>query len=783
MKGKIKESLKKIKSHISPKKASNENEKTVYIECKRGLDLYGDILCITQELSKKDYGLKIYVHAKKDVKPKIESLQKDFNLNIEKVLTTRKQAMKVMNTAKYIITDHVLVKRYIRKDDQVIIYLWDEIPLKTLGRDNPYQEHEIAHIQQTIISSDYILFPNDYAKEKVLNAYMMEKIYPEKILIEEFPRNYLTFNSKRKEEILSELDLAGKSVIAYISTRRMWGGKHANIENALLELDKNLNDDQVLFVKLHEYNQERVNFKDLKHIEEFPNEYDFYEMLNCVDTLVTAYNNVLFDFAKHGKVILYNYGNEEIAVKESESYIPYDELPFPQVETVEEMIKEINAPKEYDDREFLEKYCRQNGENSAEKICRHIFKGENLCREERIENDKPNILIYGGALLNNGITSSLVNLLNNIDREKYNIFISFRQWEEYILENHRHIYEIMPDDVEFWPLRDKFMLTDDERILLDDFLYSEEYDPCSKRLEKVLKRELKRQYPKNIFQSVVNFDGYGIEQNLMFSRFDSKTSIWVHNDMLQEIETRDIQNMNVLKDCYNNYDSVALVSPDLIGKTTHISGREDNIKIVHNINNYKRTIEKGNKEIFTNKNTEVVSRNIAGIGGALESPGKKIITIGRFSPEKGHIRLLNAFDKLCEDYPDTQLIIIGGHGPLYYKTKEMIFNLKHGKNVTLVKWISNPMPILKQCDLFILSSFYEGWPMVLMEADTLNVPVLVTDIIGTQWTRDYGGTIVENSEEGILNGLYDFMNGKEERLNIDFEGYNKNAVEEFYSVL
>ena len=73
--------------------------------------------------------------------------------------------------------------------------------------------------------------------------------------------------------------------------------------------------------------------------------------------------------------------------------------------------------------------------------------------------------------------------------------------------------------------------------------------------------------------------------------------------------------------------------------------------------------------------------------------------------------------------------------------------------------------------------------MVLMEADTLNVPVLVTDIIGTQWTRDYGGTIVENSEEGILNGLYDFMNGKEERLNIDFEGYNKNAVEEFYSVL
>ena len=777
----FKNSLNKIKNHISLNKSSSI-KKVIYIECNRGQDFLGDLLCITQELSKKDYSdFKIYVHAKENVKTKIEKLQENYNLKIEQIITKRKQALKIMKTANYIITDSVFVKKFIRSNEQVIIYLWDEIPLRTLGRDNINQEHKLAHIQQTILSSDYIIFPNQYTCKKALNAYMMEKIYPGKILIEEYPRNYLLSNNKRKEEILSKLNLNNKNIIAYISDRKMNGDKHSQIENILIELDKNLNDNQVLFLKLHKYNQEQINFKDFKHVKEFPEEYDFYEIINSTDTLITTYSNIIFDFAKIGKIILYNYGDETF-FKEEESYIKFDELPFPQVETIEELIKEVNSPKEYDYNEFIEKYCQQFREKTAEKICKHIFKEEPVCMEEKIENNKPNLLIFSGALLNNGITSSLINLLNNIDRKKYNIFISFRQWDEYISENHRHIYDSMPNDIEFLPIRDEFLLTKKETQILKDFIYSENYKSCP-NLERIIEREFKRQYPKNIFQTVINFDGYGIEQNLMFSGVDSKTSIWIHNDMIQEIESRGLQNFNVLKYCYNNYDNVVVVSPDLINQTSKISGKKDNIKLVHNINNYKKIKDKGNMEIFLDKNTEVATVNPAGLGAALESPGKKIITIGRFSPEKGHIRLLKLFDKLCDDFPDTQIIIIGGHGSSYYETKEFVHTLKNQKNVTLIKWISNPMPILKQCDLFALPSFYEGWPMVLMEADTFNIPILATDIIGTQWMKEYGCKLVENSEEGILNGLYDFMEGNEEKLNIDYEEYNENAVKEFYSIL
>ena len=178
-----------------------------------------------------------------------------------------------------------------------------------------------------------------------------------------------------------------------------------------------------------------------------------------------------------------------------------------------------------------------------------------------------------------------------------------------------------------------------------------------------------------------------------------------------------------------------------------------------------------------------MTNNPRGIEGVLQSEGKKFITIGRYSPEKGHERLLKSFDKFCDDYPDTQLIIIGGQGNYYNKTKSFRKDIKHWENVTLIKGISNPMPILKRCDLFILSSFYEGWPIVLMEADTLNLPIFATDINGTQWMKEYGGYIVNNDEDGILQGMYDFMEGKVTNLNIDYKYYNERAIEEFYSIL
>jgi CDP-glycerol glycerophosphotransferase len=58
-----------------------------------------------------------------------------------------------------------------------------------MGRDNVAEQHRVGNVQHPLLSSDYLLYPNDYMMDKMLNAYMIEKIYPGKILLEGYPRN------------------------------------------------------------------------------------------------------------------------------------------------------------------------------------------------------------------------------------------------------------------------------------------------------------------------------------------------------------------------------------------------------------------------------------------------------------------------------------------------------------------------------------------------------------------------------------------------------------------
>ena len=99
--------------------------------------------------------------------------------------------------------------------------------------------------------------------------------------------------------------------------------------------------------------------------------------------------------------------------------------------------------------------------------------------------------------------------------------------------------------------------------------------------------------------------------------------------------------------------------------------------------------------------------------------------------------------------------------------------------------MSNPFPLLKQCDYLVLSSFYEGFGLVLAEADMLGVRCISTRVVGpSMFLEKYGGYLMENSKAGILQGMQDCLDGKvPERLAIDYEQYNREAVEQFESLI
>ena len=190
-------------------------------------------------------------------------------------------------------------------------------------------------------------------------------------------------------------------------------------------------------------------------------------------------------------------------------------------------------------------------------------------------------------------------------------------------------------------------------------------------------------------------------------------------------------------------------------------------------------------EIALDENTDVFPDREA-FFDAMASSKTKFITVGRFSPEKGHKRLISAFRRYHAEHGNCCLIIMGGYsvGNGYEETADWIRTNGMEDSVILLHRVSNPYPVIRSCDGFILSSFYEGFGLVIAEADILGIPVVATDIAGPRtFMREHGGTMVESSEEGIYEGLCLLGAKQVPTMSVDYKTYNRDAIREFEALI
>lgn len=104
----------------------------------------------------------------------------------------------------------------------------------------------------------------------------------------------------------------------------------------------------------------------------------------------------------------------------------------------------------------------------------------------------------------------------------------------------------------------------------------------------------------------------------------------------------------------------------------------------------------------------------------------KVVTIGRLEYQKGHIHLIRAFSEVVSKYPEAMLYIIG-EGSLRSELKRLVYKLGLDANVIFCGFSADPNVLLKDADIFVLSSVFEGFGNVLIEAMQLGVPVVSTD--------------------------------------------------------
>ena len=105
-----------------------------------------------------------------------------------------------------------------------------------------------------------------------------------------------------------------------------------------------------------------------------------------------------------------------------------------------------------------------------------------------------------------------------------------------------------------------------------------------------------------------------------------------------------------------------------------------------------------------------------------------LLTSGRFAKQKDYPTLLRAF-KLVREKVDATLIILGD-GPDRENIEKEIEELGIAESVSLKGSVADPAVYYKQADIFVLTSRWEGFPNVLVEALSYGIPVVATDSLG-----------------------------------------------------
>ena len=131
-----------------------------------------------------------------------------------------------------------------------------------------------------------------------------------------------------------------------------------------------------------------------------------------------------------------------------------------------------------------------------------------------------------------------------------------------------------------------------------------------------------------------------------------------------------------------------------------------------------------------------------------------------------------------------------GIGPLKDEIEKYIEdnNLKNHFKLLGVK--ANPYPFIKDCDIYVQTSRFEGFGIAIAEARMLNKPVVTTrfDAVYNQMKDRKNGLVVDMNSQGIVNGILEVINNKEltneiiSYLKTEKKG-NTEELEKFYKLI
>lgn len=297
-----------------------------------------------------------------------------------------------------------------------------------------------------------------------------------------------------------------------------------------------------------------------------------------------------------------------------------------------------------------------------------------------------------------------------------------------------------------------------------------EYEPSNNKLILIRKainflkqKQFIRQY-KNKFDFSCCYATYSLPASFVARTASKNSALWVHSEYMGVLgeKTAYIKFFNNIK--IDKYKKIVFVSKNAcdIFKEVYVLKNKDllpKIEVINNLINGKKIIHDSNEKINDLKKEKIYT----------------FLNISRHTEEDKKIsRLIKAADKLKNAGYKFRLILIGdGKDSIIYK--DMANKLKLDDKLIFLGKKENPYPYYKLSDCFVLTSEYEGFPVVYNECRVLGLPIITTDVSDSKEVIDNKyGVVVEKNVESIFNAMkLAIDNGMKHCNEFNYEEYNK----------
>lgn len=221
---------------------------------------------------------------------------------------------------------------------------------------------------------------------------------------------------------------------------------------------------------------------------------------------------------------------------------------------------------------------------------------------------------------------------------------------------------------------------------------------------------------------------------------DTKLVSWIHIQQYNKKRaSNSFRSFKEAKKCYERFDNTICVSKSVKKDFCGIFDFNGNIEVLYNTNETNAILELSKEDIDISMGRSTVN----------------ICLVGKLLKNKGVDRILRVHKQLLSEGFDNHLYYLGV-GSEETNLKTFIKNENIEDKVTFLGYQTNPYKYVKACDLFVCASFAEGFSTAATEALIVGTPVVTVEVSGMKEmlgeNNEYG-IVTENNEEALYEGI------------------------------